>query len=372
MVQKRENKRIVLTAGHAATTGLSVVEQIGKRSGNWDVYWIGAKRSFEGSKAPTLESSALPVAGVKFESLLSGRIQRKLTFWTVPSLLKIPLGAFHALYLLIKIRPSVILSFGGYSSYPVVLMGWMLRIPVIIHEQTCAVGRANRYASFFAKKIALARHSSLKYFPAKKTVVLGNPILDSITKIKPKTMIGNPPVLYVTGGSRGSSLLNEALSGVLREVLQEFRVIHQTGYLDLDKFQEIKKRLPRQLAKRYLVYGTIDPAKIASIYNKADMLLSRAGANTVSEIIITKRPSILIPIPFTYLNEQMKNARFAKDFGIAIILEQKNLTPKILLDELKLLKQKWKVMVEKTRHKKSNDYSASEKLVDEIERIVGN
>ena len=100
------------------------------------------------------------------------------------------------------------------------------------------------------------------------------------------------------------------------------------------------------------------------------MLVSRAGANTVSEIIATRRPSILIPIPFSYLNEQKRNAEWARRFGIVRILKQKDLKAKKLLSEIRSLKKGWKVLVDKPKSKKNMDFSASEKLVDEIERFV--
>ena len=185
-------KRIVLTGGHAATTALSVVEELNLRKDDgmyWEIYWIGAKSAVEGAQVPTLDAAVFPKMGVSFHPIFTGRLQRRLSLWTVPSILKIPVGFFHALALLIKIRPRIILSFGGFAAFPVVLSGWLLRIPIIIHEQTSSAGLANRMSAPFADKVALARKESIKFFSRKKSVVVGNPILAEIAKVPANEII---------------------------------------------------------------------------------------------------------------------------------------------------------------------------------------
>jgi len=370
-MEKEQKTRIVLTGGHAATTAIAVVEEIIRRGKGWDIYWIGADSSVEGKYVPTLESEVFPKLGVTHRSIKAGKLQVRFTFWTVPSLLKIPIGFFQALRLLNKIKPEIILSFGGYAAFPVVLSGFLLGIPVIIHEQTIVAGRANRASSFFAKKIALARGQSQKFFPKEKCVITGNPVLTQIAQVLPKNEKGTPTTIFITGGSRGSRTINNAVESVLRKLLLSNYLIHQTGQLDYAKFLKIKAALPKTLSANYEVYPRIDPMQIDNVYRQADMVIARAGANTVCEIIATARPSILIPISWTYLNEQNKNAKYARDLGIATIIDEKDFSGETLLASLEKVSRNWNKMVSSIEKIDNPDISASQKLVHILEETLG-
>jgi len=370
-MEKPEKINIVLTGGHAATTAISVVQEIARRKLGWKVYWIGAEAAVEGKRVSTLESEIFPSLGVDFHTIKAGRLQRKFSLWTIPSLIKIPLGFLQAFALLIRIRPKLVLSFGAYSAFPVVVSAYLLGIPVVVHEQTVAAGRANRASGFFAKKIALARKESEEFFPRQKSVVVGNPILTQIAGISPKKAMGNPPTLLITCGSRGSQIINEAVDEILERILPSYFVIHQTGPIDYQLFAKRKKLLAESLSKNYEIVSRINPMKMAQIYRRADIVIARAGANTVSEIAVVKRPSILIPIPWSYLNEQAKNAAAAERIGIAKVLEQDNLTPNSLLETLEEVKNNWKRMVNSVLNKKSADSDAAKKLVELVEETLG-
>lgn len=362
---------IVLTGGHAATTALSVLEEIRAQNLPWKVHFIGTRRAVEGKKVLTLESQILTRENVSFHPIIAGRIQRRFTIWTIPSLIKIPLSFFHALYLLLKIRPKVILSFGGFAGFPVVVAGKILGIPSVLHEQTAAAGRANIASALFAKTVALARESSAKHFSKKKIVVIGNPILSGFTKVRPKNKLGEPLTLYITAGSRGSVTINTLVERILRKLLSEAKVIHQTGAMDEAKFKKIKDNLPAALSANYTVFGQINPRELQKIYSETDIVVSRAGANTVSEIIAAKRPALLIPIPWSYQNEQNKNALFARNFGIARVLNQETLTSKALLKEINLLEKDWGRIVSQIKGKESPDLKAAYSLVEILKGETG-
>lgn len=365
-------RRVVLTGGHAATPAVAVVEELLRRQPKrWNIYWIGARQAIEGKEVVTLESEVFPKLGVKSLEVAAGRIQRRFSLWTIPALLKIPLGFFHALILLTRIKPKIILSFGGYAAYPVVLAGWLMRIPVIIHEQTAAAGRANRASSFFAKKICLARPESLNYFPKGKCIITGNPVMTQVAEISPKTQKAPRPVVFITLGSRGSQRINEAVAPIIERLLADFLLIHLTGPIDIAKFREIKKRVPAEVGERYEVYDRVDPMQIDNLYREADIVIGRAGANTVSEIMATCRPAVLIPIPWSYLNEQMTNALAAQKFGIAEVLPEDRLTPESLLEAVEKINSKWETMVRGAAKKESPDKEAAKKLVDLLEETVG-
>jgi UDP-N-acetylglucosamine--N-acetylmuramyl-(pentapeptide) pyrophosphoryl-undecaprenol N-acetylglucosamine transferase len=355
--------KIVLTGGHAATTAVAVIQEIKSQGLNWDLTWIGVKNAIEGKKVVTLESEVLPKLGVKFIPLTTGRIQRRFTVWTIPSILKIPIGIIQAFYYLVKERPGVILSFGGFASFPVVVCAKFLGISVVIHEQTSAAGRSNLYSQKYASQIALSRRESEKYFPAGKCIVTGNPIMNEITKVKPKLRMEEPPTIFVTGGSRGSQKINEVLEKILKKLLSKYRLIHQTGGLDYLKFSDIKQKLPQALRNNYEVFVRVNPLEVYKIYQNCDIVIARAGANTVSEIMMVKRPSILIPLPVSYLDEQTKNARIARDMGVAKIILQKNLTPEILFKNIEETAANYADIVGKIKSKKSPDEGASKNLI---------
>jgi UDP-N-acetylglucosamine--N-acetylmuramyl-(pentapeptide) pyrophosphoryl-undecaprenol N-acetylglucosamine transferase len=364
-------QKIILTGGHAATTALAVIEELIRRKEkfSWEIYWVGTKYAIEGKKTPTLEFDIFPKKGVVFKPIVAGRLQRRFTLWTIPSLLKIPFGFFHALFVVVSIRPKVILSFGGFAAFPVVLAGWILRVPVLLHEQTATAGRANLLSFHFAKKILLAREESVSDFPRNKTKVVGNPVLTQIAEIVPKQSLGIPSVIFVTCGSRGSQNVNRIIDKNFEELLSKYYLIHQTGHLDFRYFEERKKNLPKNLKVNYEVYGRVDPMQIDNLYRQADLIIARAGANTVSEIMVSKRPAILIPIPWSFRNEQQKNAEYAQKFGIVKVLTEKEAEDK-LLEEVEKTFDNWKEIIEKVKNKKTPDIKAAESVVDEIEEII--
>lgn len=362
--------RVVLTGGHAATTAVAVTEEIKSEGLNWDLYWIGVKNAIEGRKIVTLESEVLPRLGVKFFPLTTGRLQRRFTVWTIPSILKIPIGILQAFYYLVKIKPGVILSFGGFAAFPVVLDAKLLGIPVVIHEQTSAVGRSNLFTAKFASVIAISRIESKKYYPSKKCELTGNPVMKEITKVRPKSKLGTPPVIFITGGSRGSQKINEAVEKILKRLLSKYKLIHQTGGLDYLKFSAIKQKLPQALRDNYDVFVRVNPLTVHKIYQKSDIVVARAGANTVSEIMTVRRPAILIPLPISYLDEQTKNAKIAMDLGVAKIIPQAFLTPENLLKNIEDSLKDYSFIMEKIKQKESPDMGASRKLLQILRKYL--
>lgn len=367
-----ETPRILLTGGHAGTTALAVIEEIQSRDDtkDWNLYWIGARQAVEGKKHPTLESQTLPKLGVTTYGLIMGRLQRRFTRYTIPSLLKIPFGFVHAFSLLKKIKPSVVLAFGGATAFPVVVVARILKIPIIVHEQTAAGGRANMYSSKFATKIAISRKTSEAFFPKEKIVLTGNPIIKAITKIRPKLQIGDPPVIYVTGGSRGSQTINTLIRNALPEIITKYHIIHQTGALDYRDYVELRNTLPEEQQRHYDVYETIPPQETYTIWTKADIVIGRSGANTVSEVIAIKRPAIFIPLPFAHNDEQTKNAEFAKIIGLATIIPEKNADKETFLEALRLVYSQWGAIVKHVYKKTSPDLSAAQHVVDLIKTFV--
>lgn len=318
--------KILLTGGHAGTTALAVIEELERDKDN-DIYWVGSSIAVEGKKSKTLESKLLSQKDINYFEITAGRLQRKFSFYTLLSLIKVPIGFLQSLLLLIKVRPNVLVSFGGFVSLPLVINAWILGMPIIIHEQTIAAGLANKLSAVFANKVALSREESKKYYGAKKTVVVGNPINKKILSVKRKTQKSKDKTLYVTGGSRGAQIINKVIFDSLDELTKNYNVIHQTGELDFEKSKKFK-------FKNYKSYKFLTPDQVAQIYSKADIVISRAGANTVAELGYLQIPTIFIPIPWTRYDEQNKNAKLAEEIGYGKIIHQNKLTKESLLKAL--------------------------------------
>lgn len=363
LMQKNKQINLVLTGGHAGTTGIAVIEEVKKRYPGANISWIGTRSVILGSKSTSLEYKIYPSLGVKYYSIHAGKLQTKFTRNTIPLILMIPVGFIEAFILLIKLKPKIVLSFGGFTSFPVVVSSYLFGIPVILHEQTVVAGRAAIASSFFARKIAVARESSIKYFPRAKCVVTGNPLTKKFLSVYAPVSPHSPFTILITGGSRGSEFINEEVYKCIPEMVKKYRVIHITGEHDYERYKEAE-------TENYKVLKFVEPQNMPELYNEADLLISRAGANSVSEIIYTKRPAILIPLPRTFMNEQHKNALYAQDFGIAKVMTEPEVNSKSLLAVIEAMDKNWQKIVNSVSKKQSPDVNASAKLVDLLTEYI--
>jgi UDP-N-acetylglucosamine--N-acetylmuramyl-(pentapeptide) pyrophosphoryl-undecaprenol N-acetylglucosamine transferase len=157
---------------------------------------------------------------------------------------------------------------------------------------------------------------------------------------------------------------------LIDKLLDSYRVIHQTGPVGFKRISKKRDKMPAVMKENYEVYERIDPMQIDGVYKRADIIVARAGANTVSEIMIVKRPAILIPLPLSSASDQPANARMAQDFGIVKVINQDELSQRKLLEEINNLKENWKKMVDGVKDKKVGDTLASLKLVDLLEETL--
>lgn len=361
-IEEEKSHTVLFTGGHAGTTAIAVIAELLKESPNLSLHWVGSKRAIEGKNALTLEARVLPDLGVKFHTIIAGKLQRKWSRHTLLSILKIPVGFIHAFHLLNRIKPKLTVSFGGYSALPVVVASFILRIPVILQEQITGLGLANRLSLPFVTKVLLSRKEGLD-IAGNKGLVLGNPVNSGFTKIRAKLKIGTPPTIFIFAGSRGSQTINNVVLELLPMLLKKYKLIHQTGELDYERVVEIKANLTNDLRNRYEVFAFIDPSKVPSIYDKSDILIGRSGANTVSEIMVSGIPSILIPFPYTNFKDQEVNAKAVKQRGLAYILDQNELSSETLLKALESVESNWNYMT--TKYKKDLkmlDSSASQNI----------
>lgn len=369
MIQKTRVKKIVITGGHF-TPALAVVRELEKD--NWKIHWIGSREAIRGHDVKSLEAKILPGMGVPFWEITAIKFDRRSKVYSLLFSWRFLVGFVKSLFLLISLRPSVVLSFGSYVSVPVALASWFLGIPVVIHEQTSVSGLANRLVARIAKFVAVSYPESVVYFPQAKTVVTGNPIRGEILDIwrqRSKKPTGRPLVLYITGGSRGSQIINKAVLEILPALVKSFKVYHQVGDLDFKKMTRAKGRLTQSFLDRYEVVSTYSPERVEKIYKKADIVVSRGGGNTIAEIAAIGVPAIIIPIPWVDSNEQVKNARMLASFGGSVVLPQDDLTGKVLLEKLNDIIRDFEVYKRKARRaKRIIRYDAGHRILDLIDK----
>lgn len=328
--------KIVIATGGGGhfSPALAVIEELPKV---WETVLIGRKYTFEGDKGLSLEYQTAKDRNLPFESITTGRLQRKLTRHSFFSFIKIPYGFFQALILLKKHKPDIVLSFGGYVSVPIVVISYLLKIPIVIHEQTLQAGLANKIAARFADKVCISWQESEKFFPQNKVVLTGNPLRSEFIKsVKEKVKPGKtPPVIYVTGGSAGAHSINKVIESSLDELLKQFVLVHQTGdaktFNDFDRLSEKRDNMSIEMRKRYFLMKFIDPEKVVHFVEQADLVISRAGMGTITELLYLGKPTLFIPLPFGQKNEQLENSLFVKKLGMAEIIEQQLLTPESLV-----------------------------------------
>lgn len=367
--------RICLTGGHV-TPAIALIKELKKR-GYSDIIFIGRATMMEGDKTPSIESVLIPQLGVKFFTIRPGRLQRSFSPRTIPALLRTPLGIIQSFFLLLRESPQVVTSFGGYVALPVVIASWILRIPVVTHEQTVVVGLANKIISFFATRIAVSFESSLKYFPEKKVILTGNPVRPEIFEVRAKKFLikSRRPVVYVTAGNQGSHVINMVVAEILPKLLQRYVVIHQAGAAGVtDDFEVLSKladSLPPELKRYYHLERYIGPDDIGALLSSADLVIGRSGANTVADLAAKRVPALFIPLPFATHDEQTKNARLLVEAGSAEILPQRELTPERLLAVTEMMIEnirRYKRAA--TNAKKLVRLDAAEKLANEVIRVA--
>lgn len=333
--------KILLTGAHF-TTALAVIEEL-KQYPKMDLVYVGRRSTMENVNLSSAESNILPQYGVKFISITTGKLQKSFSPLSLLSLLKIPIGILQSTFIILKEKPDVVLSFGGYVAVPVVFVSWLFSVPIMIHEQTLVTGLANKVSSSFADKIAVSFDTSYD-FDKSKVILTGNPIRkdlvnsdkspsNDISLILKEASKSRLPILYITGGNQGAHALNEVMSDCIKLINQKVIVIHQTGdslFHDFEKLTDIRNNLRNP--ERYLLRKWVDVNDLSVIFKKTDFVLSRAGANTLTELSFFGIPAIVVPYPHLRSNEQMKNAQFFEKLGLVKIIPQSKFNQKLFME----------------------------------------
>ncbi len=309
-------KTLVFTGGHH-TGALEVAKRLKEKG--WKIVWFGHKHSMWNDTSHSSEYTEVTEAGIEFHDLLAGKFHHT---YNPLKLIRIPWGFIQALCLLLILKPQGIVSFGGYLAVPTVIMGWILGISSITHEQTITQGWANKLISKFVKKIAVT-------WPDGKGIVVGLPLRKEILKVKKNKL--EKPLLFITGGKQGAVTINRVIFEALSDLLKNYDVLHQVGnnteYGDWETAKKIK-------LEGYKAVEFLNSEKQAQALADAEIIIGRSGAHIVYELGYLGKKSILIPIPWVSHNEQFLNAQILVNSGNAVLLPQDQLTKNNLLEAI--------------------------------------
>ncbi len=281
---------------------------------------------------------------IEFHRVSAGKWRRYFSFRNFPDMLKNLGGFLLALWKLYTIYPDVVFSKGGYASFPTLLASRVLKIPVVIHESDSHPGRVSLWSAKFAQRIALSYPEALQYFPREKTALTGNPIREELLNPISRgaheflELSDSLPILFITGGSQGASFLNEVVLDILPSLLEHYQVIHQVGK---DNFAEINQRAwtimeKSQYRDRYKLFAQLNSTALRMMAGVTELVISRAGS-AIFEIAAWALPAIIVPIPEPISHDQRTNAFTYARSGAAVVIEQVNLTPSVLLSEINRL-----------------------------------
>ncbi len=363
--------RILITGGHFSPA-YSIIAELKRRG--YEVSIAGRRHPFEDDQSVSFEYQVCQKENVPFYEIKTGRYQRRFTAYTISSLLKTPSGVVGAIILLKKVRPDIVMTFGGYIGLPIAIASAFLGIRVVLHEQTQGAGLSSKIIARLAQKICISFRSSKDYFPKEKTVFTGNPIRQEIFETGKQFPIPKGKIIYITGGSTGSHFINLAIYEIADLLLNEYVLIHQTGdskkFDDFERLHALKDRLDRNKQRRYILRKFIYPDEIGRVFASADLILSRAGANIVFEIFATKKMSLLIPLPHGQDNEQLSNAALVRSLGIGEYIDQEDASGKTIVSKITEMfenKEKYKRNMKKTAEFIVPD--AAKKIADVVENV---
>lgn len=352
--------KIFLTGAHL-TPALAMIDYIQANYPKDRLVFLGRLYSQERLKQKAVEQLEIKKRGVKFIPFEAVKFVNSSLIDLILAIFTFPGTIGRARKILRQERPDVLLSFGSYLAVPFVLAAKSLKIPVVTHEQTIAMGKANQFIANLADKVAISFPQTSQYLKKDNFYLTGNPIRQAIFKKNLKKPDYLPSkinkIILIMGGNQGSFVINNLVKLVLKDLLQDFTVIHQCGRANSLKnypaeLSKIKSTLPKKLQDRYFIRQWIEEEELFWLYQNADLVVSRAGANTVLELCLAQLPSILIPLPNTHNNEQVLNAQMMVKAGGAIIIDQKKLTGKTLLNSIAIVQQHNQEMRQKLAKKK--------------------
>lgn len=318
------------TGGHIYPA-LAVAQELRQQQPPWELLYIGARGG--------MEEKLVAREGLSFAAVPARGLERRLSWAAVAGMASLLPGTWEAARVLQRFRPQVVVGTGGYVCAPVVLAAWLARIPVVLHEQNALPGLTNRYLSRLARAVCTSLPGAEKYFSRPERVRhTGLPVRQEIitmSREEAAARLGLDPrkrFVLAVGGSLGARKINEAMVGVHRELAgsTSFHIMHVTG-------DSGHQAACEQLAAQGINWQkagniTIVPYlhEMAAALALAEIVVGRAGATFLAEVMLRGRPAILVPYPFAAENHQEYNARVVEEAGGAVVIPDRELTPAVL------------------------------------------
>ena len=316
-------KKILLTGGGTAghvTPNIALMPLLKERG--FTISYVG---SYDG-----IEKKLIEETGTKYFGISSGKLRRYFDVKNFTDPFRVIKGYGEAKKLMKEEKPDVVFSKGGFVTVPVVMAAHKYKIPVVLHESDMTPGLANRICNPYATKVCCNFPETFKHLPKDKGVLTGQPIRSELFEgDKNKCLAftglsGSKPILLVTGGSLGSVAVNTAVRNILTELLKKYEIIHLCGKNNLDN---TLTKVPGYVQYEYI------KDELKDMFAAADIIISRAGANTICELLALKKPNILIPLPASQSRgDQLLNAASFERQGFSKVLEEETLTDELLLN----------------------------------------
>ena len=353
-------KRIILTGGGTAghvTPNIALFP--GLQDMGYEIHYIG---SYDGIEKKLLEEFPVSYYGIS-----SGKLRRYFDPKNFTDPFKVIKGYTEALKLLKEIKPHILFSKGGFVSVPVVFAARKYKIPVIIHESDMTPGLANKLSIPFASNVCCNFPETMDYLPKEKAILTGSPIrkeLLSGNKLRALNFCGftaNKPVVMIIGGSLGSVIVNESIRSILPELLKTFQVIHLCGK---GKIDTTLNNLPGYIQFEYI------KKELSDLFALSDLVISRAGANAICELLALGKPNILIPLSANASRgDQILNARSFEKQGFSKVIEEENLDKEHLLEAIRDVYASRTQYIEAMKmNNQSNSIDTILKLIDSLSK----
>lgn len=333
-------KRIVLTGGGTAghvTPNIALIPYL--KEAGYEIFYIG---SYEG-----IEKKLIADFDVEYHGISTGKFRRYFDLKNFSDPFRVIKGYSEAKKLLKEIKPDVVFSKGGFVSVPVVRAAADLKIPCIVHESDMSPGLANKLCIPAAKKVCCNFPETVSKIPAEKAVLTGSPIRDELAKgskeegLKLCGFNADKPIIMVIGGSQGAQSVNEAVRESLDNLLKDFQVVHICGK---EKMDNLMLSVPGYKQFEYL------KGELKDVFAMADIVISRAGANAICEILALNKPNILIPLSVGSRGDQILNAASFEGQGFSAVIREEALDPISLVDTVHEVYMNRDVYIENMTH----------------------
>ena len=321
-------KSIILTGGGTAghvTPNLALIPYLKKEG--WDIKYIGSKNG--------IERELIEKEGIPYFAISTGKLRRYASMENVKDIFRVVEGIHEAKQLIKKLKPDVVFSKGGFVAVPVVLAAKAYKVPVICHESDITPGLANKIAMPFAKKVCTTFPETVKYIKKDKGINTGTPIRDMLfsgNKAEGLDICGftdEKAVVMMMGGSLGSVKINNVLRKDLDSLLEKYQIVHICGKGNFE--------LSLMGKKGYTQFEYVSE-ELPHIFAAADIIISRAGSNSISEFLALKKPSLLIPLSAkASRGDQILNAKSFEKQGFSMVLQEEDMNEKSLLDAVNKL-----------------------------------